>query len=435
MSQNILLVLPDGAAAKVLRRLLADAKIGPLTVEWVSQCSDAINRLSAPGQRAIDAVLADLFLPDSQGIQTFDALFTAAPHTPILVMCHFDNENIARLAVQQGAQDYLLEERLDGYSLAKAVRNMLERSAFAAAVCRDAERAQVTLDSIGDALISTDVAGNITYLNAIAETMTGWSREEARGRPLQEVLRIVDGDSREPAMNPLSVAILQNKPVALSPNCVLIRRDGYESAIEDTTAPIHDRRGQLTGAVIVFHDVGVARAMSLKMSYLAQHDFLTELPNRMLLNDRLKQAMASADRHCKSLAVLFLDVDHFKQVNDSLGHAIGDRLLQSIARRLVACVRSSDTVSRQGGDEFVLLLSEVVRAEDAARMADKILAAVARPHRIGHQDLQITVSVGASVYPEDGGDGETLLKNADLALCRSKANGRNRRQFFGSGMR
>ena len=260
--------------------------------------------------------------------------------------------------------------------------------------------------------------------------MTGWTRQEASGRPLQEVLRIIDGDSREPALNPLAMAILYNKSVGLSANCVLIRRDGYESAIEDTAAPIHDARGQVTGAVIVFHDVGVARAMSLRMSYLAQHDFLTELPNRMLLNDRLTQAIASAQRHRKSLAVLFLDVDHFKHINDSLGHAIGDQLLQSIAQRLVACVRHSDTVSRHGGDEFVVLLSEVTRAEDAALTANKILAAVSRPHRIGDQDVNVTVSVGIGVYPDNGADAETLLKNADIALFQAKAQGRSNHQFF-----
>jgi diguanylate cyclase (GGDEF)-like protein len=170
------------------------------------------------------------------------------------------------------------------------------------------------------------------------------------------------------------------------------------------------------------------------MSYLAQHDFLTELPNRMLLNDRLTQAIASAHRHGKSLALLFLDVDHFKYVNDSLGHAIGDQLLRSMARCLLACVRSSDTVSRQGGDEFVVLLSEVTQAQDVASTADKILAAVSRPHRIGDQDLHITVSVGIGVYPTDGADAETLLKNADLALRHAKATGRSNRQFFGPNM-
>jgi diguanylate cyclase len=141
-----------------------------------------------------------------------------------------------------------------------------------------------------------------------------------------------------------------------------------------------------------------------------------------------------ARRHGKSLALLFLDVDHFKRINDSLGHAIGDQLLKSIAQRLVACVRSSDTVSRQGGDEFVVLLSEVARAEDVALTADKILAAVSRPHHIDHQDFHITVSVGIGVYPTDGADAETLLKNTDLALFHAKSHGRSNHKFFKPGM-
>jgi diguanylate cyclase (GGDEF)-like protein len=231
------------------------------------------------------------------------------------------------------------------------------------------------------------------------------------------------------------MAVLHNRAVGLSANCVLVRRDGYESAIEDTAAPIHDRRGHVTGAVIVFHDVSAARAMSLKMSYLAQHDFLTELPNRMLLNDRLTQAIASAHRHGTSLALLFVDVDHFKRINDNLGHTIGDQLLKSVAQRLVACVRHSDTVSRQGGDEFLVLLSEVSRAHDAAVSADKILAALSVPHRIEHQDVHITVSVGTGVYPQDGTDAETLMKNADTALLYAKGEGRNNHQFFKPDMK
>jgi diguanylate cyclase (GGDEF)-like protein len=137
-----------------------------------------------------------------------------------------------------------------------------------------------------------------------------------------------------------------------------------------------------------------------------------------------------AQRHRTSLAVLFLDIDRFKQINDSLGHGVGDQLLRSIAQRLVACVRNSDTVSRHGGDEFVVLLSEVTRAQDAGLAANKILAAVSRPHRIDNQDLHVTVSVGISVYPDDGADAETLLKTADLALFQAKARGRNNHQFF-----
>ena len=164
----------------------------------------------------------------------------------------------------------------------------------------------------------------------------------------------------------MELAVRLDKIVRLSANCVLIRRDGFESAIEDSAAPIHDRQGKVTGAVMVFRDVSVARALSLQISHLAQHDSLTDLPNRRLLNDRLTQAIAWARRHRSQLAVLFLDLDRFKHINDSLGHALGDRLLQSVAARLVACVRGSDTVSRQGGDEFVVLVSELDSAEDAA---------------------------------------------------------------------
>jgi diguanylate cyclase (GGDEF)-like protein/PAS domain S-box-containing protein len=435
MSRNILVILADAAAATAVGRWLTDSRHGPFEVEWVISCADAVERLSDQQRDQVAAVVVDLYLADSQGIATVERLLHASPHVPILVLSHWRDESVARLAVRRGAQDYLPWERLDGYSLSKALSNMLERCSHAETRLPQTERAQVTLDSIGDAVISTDVAGNVTYLNAVAESMTGWLREEASGRRLQEVLRIVDGESREPALNPLAMAILHNKTVGLSSNCVLIRRDGHESAIEDTAAPIHDRSGQVTGAVIVFHEVGAARAMALRMSYLAQHDFLTGLPNRMLLNDRLTQAIASAHRYGKSLALLFLDVDHFKRINDSLGHASGDQLLKSIARRLVACVRGSDTVSRQGGDEFVILLSEVARAEDAASTAAKILAAVSAPHLIDAQDLHVTVSMGISVYPIDGADAETLIKNADLALFHSKAYGRSNHQFYRPNMR
>ena len=434
MARKILLVLADAAQAKVARRSLIKLRHSPLGVEWVDRCGDAIKRLGSAEVADIAAVVVDLFLPDSQGIDTFDELFRASPQIPILILSRLRHEDIARLALRRGAQEYLLEERFDGDGFRIALTKMLERSAHAAALLLERERAQVTLDSIGDGIISIDFVGNITYLNPIAASMTGWSRSEAYGRPLPEVLRLIDGDSRDPAVNPLAMAILHNRTVGLSPHCVLIRRDGHESAIEDTAAPIHDRHGQVTGAVIVFHDVSKARAMSLRMSYLAQHDFLTGLPNRMLLNDRLSQSIALAHRHHSLLAVLFADVDHFKAINDSFGHAIGDQLLQSISRRLVSCVRDTDTVCRLGGDEFVVLLSEVAHAADAALSSGKILTALGMPHRVEQLDLNVTASIGIGVYPGDGKDAETLLKNADAALSHAKATGGNIHQVFEPGM-
>src|SRR6202162_5156900 len=258
--------------------------------------------------------------------------------------------------------------------------------------------------------------------------------KEAMGHPLEDVFRIIDATTRDPAPNPMLLAIRNNKTVALTPNCVLIRRDGVEAAIEDSAAPIHDRRGSVTGAVMVFHDVSVARAMTLKMSYLAQHDSLTDLPNRVLLNDRLSEAISLSSRYQRRLAVIFLDLDHFKHSNDALGHVVGDRLLQSVARRLFTCVRSSDTVSRQGGDEFVILLWEVKHAQDAAIIADKILRALREPHQIKEHELHITGSIGIVTYPDDATDAESLLKKADFAMYHAKDAGRDNYQFFKSEM-
>jgi diguanylate cyclase (GGDEF)-like protein len=185
---------------------------------------------------------------------------------------------------------------------------------------------------------------------------------------------------------------------------------------------------------MVFHDVSAARAMTLKMSYLAQHDSLTDLPNRVLLNDRLSEAITLSSRYQRKLAVLFLDLDRFKHINDSLGHIVGDRLLQSVARRLFTCVRNSDTVSRQGGDEFVVLLWEVRQAQDAAITATKILEALREPHHINEHELHITGSIGIVTYPDDGTDAETLMKKADLAMYHAKETGRDSYQFFKSEM-
>ena len=434
MSQQIILLIQeDPLDATAVREALSNSIDGLFKVEWIRGCNEGLERLAREGNQRADriaAILVDLFLPDSHGIETFDRLFHAAPQIPILVLTSSQDEDIAKSAVQRGAQDYLLKARLDSYLLPKALHSMIERAAIAEALFDEKERAQVTLNSIGDAVISTDVWGQVTYLNVVAEGLTGWSWKEAEGHRVEEVLQIIHATTREPVPNPMTLAIQEDKPVGLTPHCVLIRRDGHEAAIEDSAAPIHDRRKRITGAVMVFHDVSAARAQSLRMSYLAQHDSLTDLPNRILLKDRLTQAMTLACRHQQKLALLFLDVDRFKHINDSLGHAVGDRLLQSVAQRLVGCVRSSDTVSRQGGDEFVVLLSEITHSQDAAVVAEKILLTLATPHRIEQHELHVTASIGIVTYPDDGTEAETLMKNADFAMYHAKDAGRNNYQFF-----
>ena len=306
---------------------------------------------------------------------------------------------------------------------------IIDESIYKEKIC-----AEIALNSISDAVICTDIDCNIDYLNIAAEKITGWTREEANGLPINQVFNIINSITRKPAFSPVGLVLQTNKPRVLAADTVLIKRDGTEVAIEDSTSPIHNWDGKLTGVVIVFHDVSATKAMATKMAHLAQHDFLTNLPNRVLLNDRIAQAITLANRHHTHLALLFLDLDNFKHINDSLGHATGDKLLQSVTERLKECVRESDTVSRQGGDEFIILLAETKSSEDAAVSAQKILDALQALHIIGKSELHVTTSIGISVYPADGLNAETLLKSADTAMYYAKEKGRNNYQFFISEM-
>jgi diguanylate cyclase (GGDEF)-like protein/PAS domain S-box-containing protein len=428
-SRTLILIDEDPLHAEAFEEAVRNSPDGPFHGEWVRSLTDGLKRLR---KKDVWAIFLNLQLSGTRHICAFDKLSQAEPNVPILLLAGVQDEPIALAALQRGAKDYLLEGHIDSYSLIRAVRHMAEREAATAALFIERQRTETTLDSILDGVLCTDILGNVTYLNIIAETMIGWPREEALGRPLAEVFELVNGLTRNPSQDPLDLAIRQNKTVGLQANCALIRRDGYETAIEVSAAPIHDRVGNVTGAVIVFHDMAISRLRAGEMKHLAEHDILTDLPNRLLLTDRLNQAIASANRYGKELAVLFLDLDEFKKMNDSFGHVIADKLLQSVAARLVNCVRSSDTVSRYGGDEFVILLSEISHADDAHLTAIKILKALAKPHEIDQHSLSVTGSIGISTHPLNGSDAERLIKNADTALYQAKQNGRDNYQFFDS---
>jgi PAS domain S-box-containing protein len=236
MPVTILLVQDNARRAAKVQELLGPSG-GPFAVEWIKTCTAALDRLSDRTKDDVAAVLMDLLLPAGQELDAFDRIFLASPGIPILVLSNSEHEEVAKQAVQRGAQDFILDDRLDSYSLSKALHNMLERTANAEALFIEKERAQVTLNSIGDAVISTDAAGYVTYLNQVAEAMTGWSSAEAMGRAFGDVFRIIDRENPEHPVNPMAVAMRQNKTVGLSESSFLIRRDGVESAIEIRPRP------------------------------------------------------------------------------------------------------------------------------------------------------------------------------------------------------
>ncbi|WP_210411853.1 bifunctional diguanylate cyclase/phosphodiesterase [Noviherbaspirillum sp. UKPF54] len=296
------------------------------------------------------------------------------------------------------------------------------------------ERAQVTLKSIGDGVIATDTERRVTYLNPVAQRMTGWSSEEAAGRPIGMVFSIVNEKSRQQAPCQVGLALAHREVCKVSGDTLLLGRNGGEYAVESSAAPLLDHDGSVLGAVLVFHDVSAARQAANQMTYLANHDVLTGLPNRALLNDRLDHALALAAREHKRLALLFIDIDHFKHVNDSLGHEAGDQLLKKIARCFVQATRGSDTVCRQGGDEFIIMMPDISDDFAPAEVARKLLDALAAIDRVGTQEVHVGGSIGIAIYPENGRDAETLTKHADLAMYHAKASGRNNFQFFTQAM-
>jgi len=430
-TKAVLLIEDNRAEALLIRNMFENQGSYSFKITTVENMGDAVQHLV---NHAVDVVLVDVGISGAREQEAVKMVRTAAPRVAIVLLCEPDCEGEATQAMQEGAQDYLLKGQVAPFELMRALRNAVERKRIEESLFKEKERAQVTLDSIADAVICTDCADKISFLNPIAERMTGWPLHEAINRPLAEVLKIIDAVTRQTAPDPMAKAADKNQVGALPPDCILIRRDGHEIFIEDSVAPIHDREGQVAGSVLVFRDVTMARALKARVAHLAEHDSLTGLPNRLLLNDRLDQAIAVAHRNSRNLAVLFLDLDGFKHVNDSLGHSSGDKLLQSVAKRLLGCVRAPDTISRQGGDEFLVLLQDIEHAEDAAVTVRRILKVLGAPHSIDDHELHITTSIGVSVFPDDGQDTETLIKNADAAMYQAKASGQHTYKFFKAEM-
>ena len=431
MRIQVLIVTNDISDATALQNALHKAHDGPYDVVWLKRLSEALERLRLDD---IDVILIDLLLSDSQGIETFDKVFSATPHIPILTLSTMEDEVLGVEAVQRGAQGFLSKGHFNSSLVPQCLRSIIQRKAVEQNLYIERERATITLNSISDAVISTDMHGNVDCLNPAGEHMTGWTKEKALGCPISEVVQLINAKTREPVRNPIEQVLVAGQTVELAPDTVILRRGGREAPIQDSTALIRNERGETSGAVMVFHDMTAAQIMSQKMVHLAQHDVLTNLPNRLLLNDRIAQAIVNARRHGATAAVLFVDLDKFKNINDSLGHEMGDKLLQSVAARLCACVRASDTVSRLGGDEFVILLSETTRADDAAMAAEKIISAMIAPHVIDKHELYMTISIGVSLFPDNGDTPEKLLESADTAMYQAKQQGRNNCQFFTNAM-
>ena len=301
---------------------------------------------------------------------------------------------------------------------------------------QEKEKAQVTLQSIGDAVITTDAEMIIDYLNPIAETLTGWTSADAKGLHMDDVFNIFSEKSGLPAVNPIKQCLERNDIVEMDNHTILVRRsDNREFHIEDSAAPIRHKDGSILGAVMVFHDVTDRRMAQSRLQHIAYHDALTGLPNRAFFSKSLSTAISHARLTGAHVAVLFLDLDRFKTINDSLGHSIGDELLIAVAKRLKQCIRENDVVCRMGGDEFTAVINNIESSQSVTRIAEKISESIGRPFNIQNNLLHVSTSIGITVYPDDGVNIEALLKNADTAMYVAKYSGRGNYRYYDMGMR
>ena len=305
--------------------------------------------------------------------------------------------------------------------------DITERKIYEEALFREKESAQITLQSIGDGVVTTDAECRVEYLNPVAEELTGWRLDDAAGRHIDEIFRGFHEETCEPLENPLSVAIRRTRPIKSVRPTLLIRRDGNELYIESTAAPIRNDRGDVTGGVLVFHDVSESRELNRRLSYHASHDMLTGLVNRREFESRLERALKSAKARETSYALCYLDLDQFKIVNDSCGHTAGDALLGQLGALLKSKIRWRDTLARLGGDEFGAAARELQHGRGDARGR----GAARPPSRSTSSTGTIAPSAWASASAwcrsrRRRQDVATLLRAADSACQAAKEAGRNR---------
>jgi diguanylate cyclase (GGDEF)-like protein/PAS domain S-box-containing protein len=319
---------------------------------------------------------------------------------------------------------------ITGY--AGTLEDITRRKQVEEALRASEDRARLIIDTAYDAFIAIDAGGLIIEWNSESERTFGWSRKEALGRSLADtIIPPQHRDAHRQGLNYFQrsgTGPLLNKRVEFT----ALHRDSREFPVELTISPV--RRGETYTFNAFVRDITERKRSEAQLKEIGFHDPLTGLPNRSLCLDRLNQAMSRTRWHKRLVAVLFLDLDRFKVINDTLGHNVGDQLLKAVAKRLATCLRDGDTASRFGGDEFVIILADIAQAQDVPKIAQKVLDVFSKPILLDRQEVTVAISIGISLFPNDGGFPETLLKKADAAMYRAKKQGGSIFLFYTSNM-
>jgi diguanylate cyclase (GGDEF)-like protein/PAS domain S-box-containing protein len=383
-------------------------------VVWARTLAEGI---AAARNNDPDVVLLDLSLPDSDGLDTVKGIRAAMNDVPIVVLTGHNDDSLATAALQNGAQDYLVKGNFDHDSLGRAVRHAVVRGALESRL----RLFEVAMNAAANGIFITDTRAHVQWANPAFSQLTGFSLDEVMGRNPMELMK--SGKQDDAFYHNMWKTILSGK--AWHSEIVNRRKDGslYDENLIIT--PVTGADGTVSNFVAIMQDITERKRAEEQVHHMAHHDTLTGLPNRMLFSDRLQQAFSIARRKNSCMALMFIDLDKFKPINDNFGHQVGDLLLKEVAKRMQDCVRESDTVARIGGDEFIVLLPVIEAVQDALLVAEKIRRSLNQPFVLAGQSLNISSSTGIAVYPDHGKDETQLMKNADTAMYCAKEGGRN----------
>ncbi len=425
---RLLLIEDDEDDFLIIRDLLGEAGNLHYVLDW----ADSFER----GRCAIDSGVHDLYLIDNRlgtdsGLELVRHAIARNMHQPLILLTGQDDSELDARALELGASDYLVKGQFDGRLLGRSIRYALERASARERLGRSDNRAallQRCLEASYNGVLIVDAQAAdqpIIYANPAFERITGYREEEVLGRNC----RFLQGsETRQPAIGEIRRSLAEHREV----HVVLrnFRKDGSPFWNDLYIAPVPDERGVVTHYVGVQNDISERKRFESELAYNASHDVLTGLPNRSLLEDRLLQGCQIARRYSRELAVMLIDLDGFKPINDTLGHAVGDKVLVEVAQRMGAQIRPGDTLARLGGDEFVVLLPDLAHGEDVLLVAERLIRSISRPYRLNELELHVTASIGITLSDGEIEQPMKLIQQADLAMYQAKQHGRNNYQWY-----
>ncbi|GAA6203937.1 EAL domain-containing protein [Thalassotalea sp. SU-HH00458] len=390
-------------------------------------------------QHTPDVILLDIDMPEMDGFTLCKALQTipSLASTSFMFITSHSSPHFETEALALGAADFITKPiHLDICRLRVKSQMTIKQQSFSLHKAYSVLRKEKThldtiLQSIGDGVVAIDTNKVVTFINPVAQRLTGWTQKEAAGQQLDDIMVLRDAATGIRMINPLHVALEQKRTVAMALNAELMSRDKTKYRVEDSASPIFDMEGNhIIGGVIVFQDVTKSIAMSTQMTHLTNHDQLTGLPNRVLLHDRMLQAINHVKHTNHMVAALLIDIDNFNYLNDAVGHHLGDTIIQEVAERLEDVSDKKTTISRIGGDEFVVLLSDCRSLKNITKTAKEIVETFNTPFVIEGEEHRLSISMGVSTYPVDASTPEELMLHSDTAVYKVKNEGKNNVSFY-----